>query len=275
MKLLAIGTVCALLVGCVDYHERQVVGELAELRDSPVESPVWAKEWAGSYSMRNGPGGENIKVAPKSGIVHFHAGCFDSEFSYGDIAGGDAEGLSVRWRYHGLSDTRYYFIRWGERRYIASEGEMIMVVNDYNEKLICSGKPAFLIWMCCRDEDLEKPEGGRLDLPEPWGSMLREEPLHATVLGVQRRPAKLMFGESGYQATAKLKGGRKDGLYVGLNLYDISPGAWDLLTVTKVGEDSSEATTNQYIKEGRPRFVEVGDELCNRPHERSKESASR
>ncbi len=121
-------------------RERRIDAELAAMDRPSLADDDWAKEWAGSYYTGDGLGmNVTIKIAPKAGITYTWHGCMGLyDANHGDIVETFDGGVIVRLAidtkisYFSFMSTKLYFVKWGERRYLVPEAQMLELVNNYN-----------------------------------------------------------------------------------------------------------------------------------------------
>lgn len=192
-------------------------------------SSLGAHPWAGEYYEGDGLGANiELTLAPKTGVAATWRGCLGL---YGANRGRIIEragrlrfGFEARnGRGFGGFPDEVLPVRWGGRRYLLPEAEMIEFVNALHH----GGEPrdrvhgGFLL----ATGDERKPVAGLPELPERYRRMIRREPLVAGVLDARRIvDEKLRYGMCIVRYRLTLDQGRDAGLTEGVRLKAIVPG---------------------------------------------------
>jgi hypothetical protein len=118
-----------------EAHEKKILAELAKLDRSKLANDDWAKEWAGSYSS----GSRQISIAPRSGVAYIeHTCCGLGGANHGEIVEAFSEGVKVSLAVDPdhpgdeFMSPKLYFVRWGHRKYLVPQRQMIQLASSYN-----------------------------------------------------------------------------------------------------------------------------------------------
>jgi hypothetical protein len=177
----------------------------------------WADEWAGLYLCGSGFDETKVTLAPMFGFTYSVWGdsdCDIFESNYGRVLESTTEWVRVELKRtqpsRFLSD-RFWFVRWGPRRYLVPERVMMEMINRYNTGGM-SRRIGF--WYPSQtfldDRDANPPEAP-LEVPAPYNGLVLRRPLTlrvTAVLGEQTRER---------DSEVEFEGGSEDGAYAGID----------------------------------------------------------
>lgn len=125
-------------------------------------------------------------------------------------------------------ERRLLLVKWGERRYLIPEGEIVEFCNSVNQGF--EPRDDLRGFHFLRHGDEAKPVSGFPKISEKWRAYLLEEPIRGNVVRV-------------VDGTAVLDIGANDGLKVGMDLTALSPNKIDdaRLKVISVEQGSARA----------------------------------
>ena len=227
--------------------------------------------WAGEYFHGDGLGvNVSLLLAPESGFVFIWRGCLGVyDRNYGPVTqdGDDVtlhcEFANHRQGFRGIA-TSLRPIRWGERRYLIPDDQMIEFCNAVNSGVERDGASGrFLIRI--RDGERVRPVVGNPELPEPYARLLLEDEIRGTVTEIRETTTR--SGRSGIKfinTDVTLDIGTAQGVFEGMELYVHETESIQTVRVTKAGERTSVAHV-QRIDSPRPR-AKVGWKVSSRFH---------
>lgn len=182
----------------IEQHAKLVREELTSLDRSTLPEGHWAREWAGNYYLAGFGGTETwISIAPKGGVVYTRGnahGLIDG--NYGVISEVYPDGVQVNLitdaskSTYGFMSRRLFFAKWGDRKYLIPESQMLGFVKAYNDGGIAR-RGSMGALRALSDGEVKPsmrdplPEGVP-QLSEPYAKLLVAEPLHATVTAAAR-----------------------------------------------------------------------------------------
>ncbi len=189
-----------------------------------------AHPWAGEYYNGDGLGmNVELAIAPAAGVA---IAAYGDTGMYAANAGSlivQADGnLVFHFDLPDLPKTRtgqfpdaLHPVRWGQRRYLIPESELVDFANALNRgeepRTTSNG------WFLMAVGDETRQVAGMPDLPDNFQALVRREPLASKVVGVEALPParkNAMYCERRYRLT--MDRGLDDGLVVGAAL-DASP----------------------------------------------------
>lgn len=202
---------------------------LAELNRLPNH------EWAGDYYLGGGSGLYiSLQLAPESGFAFYSSGCVIGIY---EIQAGTVEWSAGKVRLRPMlakvSDglfrefREYYPVKWGNRRYLIGEDEMLRFANEINQGLepgvsIFRYRCLFLV----RESDLSKKTEGQPALPEQFRHYVLKKPIRAEVIAVGPSNTKKVEGVSGLWGRfteVTLNVGSTRGVFVGMEFRAFHP----------------------------------------------------
>ncbi len=246
----------------------RILEELEALDREALPEDHWAREWAGEYYVGDGTGmNVTIVVAPESGAAYTWRGClglYDS--NHGEIVEVLDDGLLLQLavdpdeKTRPFMDERLYFVRWGERRYLVPERQMMDLVNNFNE----GGYARSGLYSAPRLDSGIMFNGdapaGVPELPERWAKLLLTKLVKLEVTAVGERSPALM--PSGFQKwEVEFAGGSADGAYVGLTVTNARGMMHGTVEITHVDEHGCRGWLNFYMGEGTPPELGVGEQF--------------
>ncbi len=205
----------------IEQRRGRIMAEVKALRerDEKADSPdqAWAREWAGEYYCGDGLGmNVTICIAPKAGVTYTWYGCLGLyDANQGEIVSHEEGELRTRLELDpkrsswGFMSERLYLVRWGERHYLVSEGEMRDVCEEYGP-----GSDDFsrLRHAPLRRADRDKPIGGRPEFPPSIARALAAKDVEAAIAGIEPVP-KPQGLHGRVRATVTISAGDAAGVY--------------------------------------------------------------
>jgi hypothetical protein len=239
--------------------DRRKENILAELKRLPNH------EWAGEYELGDGLGlNVELCLAPQSGFAFYSVGC--NKFAF-DIQAGTVEWLDGKIRLRPtlpkapdslFSESRtYYPVRWGARRYLIGEDEMITFANRVNQSLepetgMFRNHSLFLV----REKDRSKKPKGRPTIPAEFRHYLLKQPIHAKVIAVGPSKTKQVEDVSGLWerfTEVTLDAGSARGVFVGMEFTAFHPRrVYASGQVTQVESDRCMVLIEESLTEEKP-----------------------
>lgn len=224
----------------------------AETKANAQQSNAWA--WSGQYYAGDGLGFNlQLAIAPKAGVVYWCHGCFGLyEVNYGPFQEKDGRiHLAIeekRTEDTGNSGGLYPVlipIRWGDRRYLIPEDEMIDFCNHINSGSQSVSRTARFLWHV---DDREKKSRGIPKVPPKYQPYLLKEPISAEVVWIGKTAIlerNDRWPPGRHRVTnVRLNRGKTDGLLRGMELYH-----WQFpdLRVLDVSASSCRAETSEWL----------------------------
>ena len=218
-------------------------------------------EWQGSYYVGDGLGVNITLELGASYLRYAWHGCLNLyDSNEGEVVEVFDDGVRValekdehQGHYHFIS-SRLYFVRWGERRYLVPEAQMMRFLDDYNAG--GSRRRELSIAPLKRDpryqvHDERPPERGLPQLPKAYAADIIERPLKlgVTLDGAPKQKLPLV-------QPVRLAAGRKQGLYRGLAIRLETAPNGELL-VTDVDEDEARGEIRGATDETPPEHFDV------------------
>lgn len=149
-------------------------------------------EWAGVYRYDTGYGGKTLHLGPDGQFTLFESNC-SFTFEYTGKARRVSGGFEFDFdRYPAWGGDKINLVRWGKRLYLVLDYQMdlfVMGVNSgWNARM---GATMTLL----RTDGEDQPVSGVPELPEPYSSMVRTDPLEPrmTSLRVEEKQVLLTF----------------------------------------------------------------------------------
>lgn len=235
----------------VERRNELIWGELEKLKNHP---------WAGKYFMGRGLGTRRwLRLAPEAGFTFTSGGCV-RDFYYLDYG-------SVKWskgkiRLHPatqpLGDESsferfrvFYPVKWGDRRYLISEDEMIVFINQINQGDEPSenipGNRFFL-----HEDDMKKKVFGSPGLPPQFREYLLKRPIHAAIIAIGKTEISKDEGleDSFFRDTEiTLNVGSAQGVLEGMEFLGSGSNSHVSAVVTKVDMNSCTAIVTEVLSE--------------------------
>lgn len=248
----------------LEARRERIESELKALDRKKLPKDDWARDWAGTYYTGDGLGmNVIISIAPKSGLTYTWYGCMGLyDANHGDIVEVFLDGLRVslaidpKLSTYKYMSERLYFVRWGKRRYLVPEAQMLNLVNNYNQGGFArNGMYDIPLWF--KGQAARTPPGGsprgRPELPEKWARLLLDKQLTLEITKVTPLPTRVV-AQTVTMLTFDLefKGGSDDGVYEGLEFH-IQAG-------TESGSVAIDGVTESTCT-GRVRFFTGGEDL--------------
>jgi hypothetical protein len=258
----------------LDARERRIDAELKSLDRMALKDDDWAKQWAGSYYTGDGLGmNVLIKIAPKGGLTYTWNGCMGLyDANHGDVVETFRDGFRLKLAidesasiYRFLS-SRVYFVKWGDRRYLVPESQMIKLVNNFNEgglgRSMMIGMPLKFEGEVHRRWGDEAP-AGRPELPERFASLIVEKGAELKVVKVESRPVRNVTGNVDVsESLLELSGGTEQGVFVGMELKYQRGNSFGSVKITRVDAKTSTGSLTIFFSQGeKPLLPEVGAQL--------------
>ncbi len=229
--------------------------ELKNLKNHP---------WAGEYVFGRDVGTRRyLRLAPRAGFTFFSGGCVIGSYflDYGSVewAGGK---ILLHPATKPLGDESsferfrvFYPVKWGDRRYLIGEDEMVDFINRINqgyepcEEMFCT---RFFI----RADDKKKKVSGNPDIPVQFQSYLLKKPIRATIIAVGKSETTrdedledTLFRDT----EITLNVGSAQGVWKGMEFLRSGQGSSVSAVVTKVELNSCTAIiTDRIFKDEKP-----------------------
>lgn len=253
----------------------RIEAELETLDRDALPEGHWAREFAGRYYTGDGLGtNAGILIAPQSGAAYLNYGCLGLYGgNHGDIVEVLPDGVRLDLELptdrdiSKFLDKRMYFVRWGERRYLVPESEMLRLVNNYNEggyaRRSMFGIPR-LQAPGVRTRDWDEPvPAGRPELPAEYAKLLRDEPITLKVTKVTPVRRNAVTGPvSSERCTIEFEGGTKSGVYEGMEFrYPVdSPTTSGVVRITRADADTCTGELRAFLSgKERLQVPDVGE----------------
>lgn len=222
-----------------------VIGTVVEGQTTTVDALV------GRYFSGGGLNSISVEIRRGGGFAY----TFDTDVGNFERAEGKIEIVDERVWFAPNADAKlepnsrlvgwWVLIRWGARRYLVEEREMMSFVNDVNQAI--EPRKTILGSYLLKRDDWGRPATGLPEIPAEWRKYLLRQPIAATVTNVT-------------DGTGEINVGRRNGLLPGLELLSYSRDfGWVGLTVTSVTPDSARV---QVEAGGRP--LVVGQRVTSR-----------
>lgn len=256
----------------------RIEAELETLDRDALPEGHWARDFAGRYYAGDGLGtNAGILIAPQSGAAYLNYGCLGLYGgNHGDIVEVLPDGVRLDLELptdrdiSKFLDKRMYFVRWGDRRYLVPESEMMRLVNNYNEpefgRRMMHGIPRLKVeGVHPRDWDEPLPPR-RPELPAEYAKLLRDEPILLKVSAVAegKRPHGILC-KCPPETTIDFSTGLNDGVYVGLE-FSYPPeimGGSGVVEITHADEKSSRGRFRFYGDREKLTLPAVGEIVSN------------
>lgn len=232
----------------LEVRAKKIDAELAALDRDAFPEGDWAREWAGTYYTGDGLGTNvTIKVAPESGVTYTDYGCLGLyDMNHGEIAEVLDDGLRLTLAfdpdldYTDFMDDRLYFVRWGDRKYMVPERQMIDLVNGYNQggfsRELLMNIPRWYEGRVQGRWDEKAPEGVP-QLPAKWAAMLLTEPMKLSITAVEAVPPRNVTAAVNRWAwKLSFDRGRAEGVYEGMEFWMGENLGRGTVTITAVEE---------------------------------------
>ena len=254
---------------------KRIRRELKKLKEHP---------WAGVYVQRGVSfgGGERFEsvlaVSPKNGFL------LDSSELLDDIGGFDgnfgtvrADGNMLRFCFEfphefcfsGDLSSKMIRVKWGERRYLIAEEDMLQFCNSVNSGQELDFNRIKTDSFFVRREDTGKKASGIPELPAKYRRLILKKRLVTTVLAVSEGTQKPGNGLDSARIVT-LNVGTNDGVYPGLRLYFWEPRVYGAAMEVKTASTSEcravvGCEIGEDIESASPDFVpKKGWVLCSR-----------
>lgn len=172
-------------------REARITAEIRAIASDQRASADWGKEWAGVYGYGFRDESTTIALAPGSGVVWAERGIDRLRAgNHGAIAETYSDGIRFTLSIPPadcdcltISD-RLYFVRWGDRRYVVPESQMLQFVCSFNEGGLAREFQSGVA--CKRPEDRSGSLRGlqpdsKPELPERYANMIVDLPLRLVV----------------------------------------------------------------------------------------------
>jgi hypothetical protein len=237
-----------------------------ELWQPTPNRPWWVAEWAGEYQTHASMSGKTFALSPSGKFFEQWGGCFDYGTEHGSVVQTLPDSIEIS--YSGLfspPNERLVFMRWQGRHYLVRDFDCSHVVNLYNQSQLSS---ITMMGMLTRNGDDSQSGDPRPQLPQPWASLLRDEPIHAAITQIEGSKTYERTGVVEY--TLVLNVGSGDGVCSGATFY-MSPSDPDLHVLVRDVKES-ECHAVYWCKNARD--PAVGDKLINRAPGRSSDSTT-
>ena len=265
------------VAGCNFVKETETTVENAETKLEKIEAEIARLKdhpWAGQYGYQHDHGWRMLSLAPENGFVLNinDSGKWDGNDLYGTVEW-DGTHIKLTYEIPGIPaypddprvdelPTEYRLVRWGERRYLILDDEIIKFcykIHTYDEPRCALGWSIYLL----RWDDWEKEVTGKPELPEEFLRHLLDERVDAVLLSVE------IIGTLKYPAYSGtvigvIDKGKKDGLLPGMELCAEERGeiyGYPSMRLTKVDETQSEGT----IGVGGAEVPKIGQEFSTYP----------
>ena len=176
--------------------------------------------WAGGYYQGDGLGVNiSVELAPESGFAFTWHGCLGLyDLNYGSVAEKDGR-LELAFQfpndqdgYRGLGPVLVP-VRWGERRYLIADDELLRFVNDVNGGLEPRGDVHGSNLL--RRGDEAKPVEGKPELPKEAAELLLDQPVEGTLVTVHESSIETIDEWKFRMTVATIDRGADDRLRVG------------------------------------------------------------
>ena len=224
--------------------------------------------WAGLYRKGDGLSvNVSLWLAPNAGYVFEWYGCLGLyDRNYGGVA--ESNGV-IRLSFTfanerkgiGIADE-FIPVAWGERLYLIPPDKMVKFCNDFNSGSMnlppIRGHGLHLL----RADGKAKEGSGLPEVPEAWRSCVLAEPITAAITEVgetTRRPSTQDWEFVDIAVT--VDAGKDKGVFKGMELYVVKPKTMTPLTVTEVGDTTSQAVLTRIGKDGSKPPPQIGWEL--------------
>ncbi len=196
----------------------------SETKANSHKADAWP--WSGQYYAGDGLGFNlRLAIAPKAGVVYWSHGCFGLyALNYGTFREKDGR-IHLSFEEKGIEDPDGLHpvlipVRWGDRRYLIPENEMIDFCNHIN-----SGSQAILrtARFCRHVDDAKKRTSGIPKVPQKYRPYLLKEPIDAEVVWIGKTVILKQndrWPPGKYRVTeVRLNRGKGNGLLPGMELY--------------------------------------------------------
>ncbi len=213
--------------------------------------------WAGEFRHGDGMGvNKRMVIAPQGGFAATWHGCLGLyAFNTGTAI---LDGGAVRLAFNEKNDfagvrafgEKFIPVKWGDRRYLIAEDEMIEFVNGVNSGL--EGGRDRSIGFLLNAEDEQKSARGVPELPAPYRSLLLAQPIRGKLTA-------LLSGAN--PDRAKLNLGRKHGVFEGMTFHTQDAGLFGHAKVVHVLETESEVVVDLY---GEKETAFIGQRFSSR-----------
>lgn len=238
--------------------------------------------WAGSYTSGSiGFAGQTLAVGPQSGFIFqpytdvIPSPVFD-EFDFGDVQiSEEGEPFLVSTRGN-VTPGQYYFIKWGDRRFLIPEAYLPILANQANAG--CADFRSDLnniatLYFPTRREDLNRPLYGIPTLPEKFRSLLLPQPVNAMITAVGDGRSVKQFPDSNTHpwwdryTRITIDRGKLDGLWPGLVMFTVMANReseLNYVTVKQVSDHMAEAEISVTYQGKIPKAPRLGTRLTSR-----------
>ena len=224
----------------------------SETKANAQESNRWP--WSGQYYAGDGMGFNlQLAIAPKAGVVYWSQGCLGLyEVNYGSFREKDGH-IHLTLEEKSTEDTGnseglypvLIPIRWGDRRYLIPEDEMVDFCNHINSGSQSISRAARFLRHV---DDREKKSRGIPKVPPKYQPYLLREPIDAEVVWIGKtaileRNDRWPPGK--HRVTkVQLNRGKTDGLLPGIELFHSQ---FPDLRVLDVSTSSCHAETSEWL----------------------------
>lgn len=199
---------------------------IAETKANAQEAKAWP--WSGQYYAGDGLGFNlRLAIAPKAGVVFWRYGCMGLyDLNYGSFQEKDGY-MRLSFQEKNVEDPGNMVglcpvlvpIRWGDRRYLIPETEMIAFCNHVNSGSDRQLRDALF---CAHVDDRKKKTSGIPKVPPQYQPYLLKSPIEAEVAWVGKTAVverKELWPPGRYRVTEiRLNRGKADGLLPGMEL---------------------------------------------------------
>ncbi len=215
--------------------------EVSGLRAETIKDETgWGAQWAGEYYYGDGLSTNTVvRIAPKSGLVMEGRGCLGpTHADEGDIETIAPDHIRVRikhspsWSVDGSGDTDYYFVRWGDRRYLISARNMRAFCGAVNTgRMNPTGLQRRILdppnaWVALRIDDALSSGYGRPGLPRAFDPLILREPFQCRLTDGAGLASRDFWRDGSVvriHGRATIDAGRRHGLVEGMELALLSP----------------------------------------------------
>lgn len=200
---------------------KQVDREVDAERSNPDAWP-----WAGQYYSGDGQGYNfRIAIAQKAGFVFWSEGCMGLyEVSYGTYKEEHGHLRLKRENAKGKSelDPVLYPIRWGGRRYLIPDNEVVRFCNKVNSGSPCNPRDAKFF---CHVDDGKKNTKGEPTIPKKYKEYLLEEPITGIITWAGepklRNDGDRLLKLLNEVTRVRIDCGSEDGIRVGMRMHRV------------------------------------------------------
>jgi hypothetical protein len=199
----------------------------AETKANAQDAKAWP--WSGQYYAGDGQGFNlQLAIAPKAGVVFWRHGCMGLyDLNYGSFEEKDGY---IRLNFHekNIEDPGNMVglypvlvpVRWGERRYLIPENEMIAFCNHVNSGSDGQHRNALF---CAHCDDRKRKTSGVPSVPTKYQPYLLKNPIETEIAWVGKTAVverNELWPPGKYRVTEiRLNQGKEAGVLPGMELY--------------------------------------------------------